>query len=74
MSNPYIVLPVIFQLFVAVTLMFSWTNKNLQKLISVVGSLIALLISISLFDKSQSGGNPDHAGGRLDRSFLGSPL
>jgi multicomponent Na+:H+ antiporter subunit D len=48
MSNPYIVLPVLFQLFVAVTLMFSWNRKNLQKLISVVGSLLALLISLAL--------------------------
>lgn len=64
MSNPYIVLPVIFQLFVAVTLMFSWTNKNLQKLISVVGSLIALLISISLLLKvNQEGIQTMQAGG-----------
>jgi len=64
MSNPYIVLPVIFQLFVAVTLMFSWTNKNLQKLISVVGSLIALLISISLLIKvNQEGIQTMQAGG-----------
>lgn len=51
MSNPYIVLPVLFQLFVAVTLMFSWNRKNLQKLISVVGSLLALLISLALLVK-----------------------
>ncbi|WP_162417381.1 proton-conducting transporter transmembrane domain-containing protein [Cyclobacterium roseum] len=64
MSNPYIVLPVIFQLFVAVTLMFSWTNKNLQKLISVVGSLIALLISILLLIKvNQEGIQTMQAGG-----------
>ncbi|MDN3689095.1 proton-conducting transporter transmembrane domain-containing protein [Cyclobacterium jeungdonense] len=64
MSNPYIVLPVIFQLFVAVTLMFSWTNKNLQKLISVVGSLIALLISILLLLKvNQEGIQTMQAGG-----------
>ncbi|SHN26180.1 multicomponent Na+:H+ antiporter subunit D [Cyclobacterium lianum] len=48
MNNPFIVLPVIFQLFVAVILMFSWNSKNLQKLISVIGSLIALLISLLL--------------------------
>ncbi|EON76747.1 Na(+) H(+) antiporter subunit D [Lunatimonas lonarensis] len=49
MSNPYIVLPIIFQLFLAVLLMFCWTQKNLQKLISVVGSVIALIISGVLF-------------------------
>lgn len=64
MSNPYIVLPVIFQLFVAVTLMFSWTNKNLQKLISVVGSIIALLISVLLLIKvNQEGIQTMQAGG-----------
>lgn len=56
MSNPYIVLPVIFQLFIAVVLMFCWTRKNLQKLISVIGSLIALFISISLFVTVRTGG------------------
>ncbi|MEX2514217.1 MAG: Na+/H+ antiporter subunit D [Cyclobacteriaceae bacterium] len=49
MSNPYIVLPVIFQLFIAVVLMFCWNRKNLQKLVSVIGSFLALLISILLF-------------------------
>ncbi|MEX0884554.1 MAG: Na+/H+ antiporter subunit D, partial [Cyclobacteriaceae bacterium] len=49
MSNPYIVLPVIFQLFIAVVLMFCWNRKNLQKLVSVIGSLLALIISIVLF-------------------------
>jgi multicomponent Na+:H+ antiporter subunit D len=51
MNNPYIVLPVIFQLFIAVLLMFSWNRKNLQKLISVSGSLIALVISLLLLIK-----------------------
>ncbi|WP_209328975.1 proton-conducting transporter membrane subunit [Lunatimonas salinarum] len=49
MSNPYIVLPIIFQLFLAVLLMFCWNQKNLQKLISVVGSVIALVIAGHLF-------------------------
>ncbi|NHE59738.1 proton-conducting transporter transmembrane domain-containing protein [Cyclobacterium plantarum] len=64
MSNPYIVLPVIFQLFVAVVLMFSWNRKNLQKLISVIGSLIALLISLLLLLKvNQEGIQAMQAGG-----------
>lgn len=64
MSNPYIVLPVIFQLFVAVILMFSWNSKNLQKLISVIGSLIALLISLLLLLKvNQEGIQAMQAGG-----------
>ncbi|WP_154858515.1 proton-conducting transporter transmembrane domain-containing protein [Cyclobacterium xiamenense] len=64
MSNPYIVLPVLFQLFVAVILMFAWNRKNLQKLISVVGSLIALLISLALLIKvNQEGIQTMQAGG-----------
>jgi len=49
MSSPFVVLPIIFQLFLAVLLMFCWTQKNLQKLVSVVGSLIAVVISVVLF-------------------------
>ncbi|GAB3009835.1 Na+/H+ antiporter subunit D [Cyclobacterium sediminis] len=56
MNNPYIVLPVIFQLFIAVLLMFSWNSKNIQKLISVTGSLIALVISILLLVKVNTEG------------------
>lgn len=48
MSNPYILLPVIFQLFTAILLMFFWTHKNSQKLISIICSLITLGISIWL--------------------------
>lgn len=49
MSSPFVVLPIIFQLFLAVLLMFCWNQKNLQKLISVVGSVLAVIISIVLF-------------------------
>ena len=49
MSNLYIILPIIFQLFTAVLLMFFWTRKNAQKLISLIGSLLALGIAIWLF-------------------------
>jgi multicomponent Na+:H+ antiporter subunit D len=64
MNNPYIVLPVIFQLFIAVLLMFAWNRKNLQKLISVSGSLIALVISLLLLIKvDQEGIQITQAGG-----------
>lgn len=56
MSNPYIVLPVIFQLFTAILLMFFWTRKNAQKLISVIGSFISLSIAIWLFTTVWNGG------------------
>jgi len=56
MNNPYIVLPVILQLFIAILLMFSWSNKNIQKLISVTGSLTALVISLLLLIKVDNEG------------------
>lgn len=56
MNNPYIVLPIIFQLFLAVLLMFCWNQKNLQKLISVVGSVVALGIATVLFVAVSSNG------------------
>ncbi|WP_339926462.1 proton-conducting transporter membrane subunit [uncultured Cyclobacterium sp.] len=56
MNNPYIVLPVILQLFIAILLMFSWSSKNIQKLISVTGSLIALVISLLLLIKVDNEG------------------
>lgn len=49
MNNPYLVLPIIFQLFTAILLMFFWTRKNSQKLISVISSFISLGIAIYLF-------------------------
>lgn len=49
MNNPYIVLPIIFQLFTAILLMFFWLNVNAQRLISAIFSLISLGISIWLF-------------------------
>ncbi|MFC4873002.1 proton-conducting transporter membrane subunit [Negadavirga shengliensis] len=69
MSNPYIVLPVIFQLFIAVILMFCWTRKNLQKLISVTGSLIALIISVSLFASVRTGGIQTMQAGNWEAPF-----
>tara|TARA_R110002111_G_scaffold190060_2_gene255267 strand:+ start:1780 stop:3288 length:1509 start_codon:yes stop_codon:yes gene_type:complete len=56
MNNPYIVLPVIFQLLIAILLMFSWSSKNIQKLISVTGSIIALIISLLLLVKVDNEG------------------
>ncbi len=56
MSNLYIVLPIIFQLFTAILLMFFWTRKNAQKLISVLGSCVSLGIAIWLFNLVWTGG------------------
>lgn len=56
MSNQYLVLPILFQLFSAILLMFFWNNKNTQKLISVVASFIALGIAIWLLSTVWNGG------------------
>lgn len=49
MTENLIILPVIFQLALAVLLIFFWNRVNTQKYISVVGSAVALGISIWLF-------------------------
>ncbi len=46
MNNPYIVLPVIFQLFSAILLMFFWFRVNTQRLIAISCSLISVGISV----------------------------
>ncbi|MCH7413929.1 Na+/H+ antiporter subunit D [Belliella sp. R4-6] len=51
MNNPYIVLPVIFQLFTAVLLMFFWFRVNAQRLITIICSLISVGIAIWLFNE-----------------------
>ena len=48
MSNQYIVLPVIFQLFTAILLMFFWTKRNIQRVISITASFVSLGIAIWL--------------------------
>ncbi len=48
MNNPYIVLPVIFQLFTAVLLLFFWFKINVQRLITLVCTLISVGIAIGL--------------------------
>ncbi|MFD2035337.1 proton-conducting transporter membrane subunit [Belliella marina] len=51
MNNPYIVLPVIFQLFTAVLLMFFWFRVNVQRLITIICSLVSVGIAIWLFNE-----------------------
>ncbi len=51
MNNPYIVLPVIFQLFTAILLMVFWTRVNAQRLVSTICSIISLVIAILLFSE-----------------------
>ncbi|MEX2592316.1 MAG: proton-conducting transporter membrane subunit [Anditalea sp.] len=56
MTNPYIVLPVIFQLFTAILLLFFWSHKNIQKAISITFSLVSLSIALWLFSLTWSQG------------------
>lgn len=49
MSNQYIILPVIFQLFSAILLMFFWTRIGIQKILSIAASFVSLGIAIWLF-------------------------
>lgn len=49
MSNPYIILPIVFHMAAAVVLMFCWLQPRVQKLLSIVFSLIGLGISVWLF-------------------------
>jgi multicomponent Na+:H+ antiporter subunit D len=49
MSQPLIILPIIFQMVVAIFLLFMGTKVEWQRYISMGGSIIALLIAIVLF-------------------------
>lgn len=48
MNNPYIVLPIILQLVAAVVLMFFWFKINVQKLLSIFFSILAIAVSVFL--------------------------
>lgn len=56
MNNPYIVLPVLFQLFTAILLMFFWFRVNAQRLITIICSLTSVGIAIWLFTEVYSNG------------------
>lgn len=51
MIENLIILPVIAQLFIAIFLLIFWRNTGLQKTVSVLGSLMALIAAIWLFSK-----------------------
>lgn len=56
MNNPYIVLPVLFQLFTAVLLLFFWFKVNAQRLITIICSLTSVVIATWLFSEVYSNG------------------
>jgi multicomponent Na+:H+ antiporter subunit D len=49
MSNPYIVSPIILQLIAAVFLLFFWSKVNVQKYISLIFSVLAVIIASLIF-------------------------
>lgn len=49
MINPYIILPIVFQMAAAVVLLFFWSQIKIQKTLSVLFSLTSLAISAWLF-------------------------
>ncbi|MCH7403514.1 proton-conducting transporter membrane subunit [Belliella kenyensis] len=56
MNNPYIVLPVIFQLLTSVLLMFFWYRVNAQRLITIICSIISVGIATWLFKEVYQNG------------------
>lgn len=57
MINNLIILPVIAHLLVAVVLIFLWRKNAIQRIISVAGNIIILVISVSLFIRIWTSGN-----------------
>jgi multicomponent Na+:H+ antiporter subunit D len=56
MTDNWIILPVIFQLALAVLMIFFWYKSRIQQIISIVGSVFALLIAVLLFSKVWNSG------------------
>ncbi len=56
MTDNYIILPVISQLFAAILLLFFWRKTVPQRIISAVFSLLTLAMAIGLFAKVWNGG------------------
>lgn len=51
MSENYIMLPIVVQLTIAITLLFFWRKTVPQRIISVLGSVLMVLISLGLFSR-----------------------
>lgn len=56
MSSNYVIIPVIWQFVVAVALMFSWFQPRIQRVISVFGNAVQIVLSIFLFVEVQRSG------------------
>lgn len=56
MTDNYIILPVIAHLFIAILLLFFWRKGTPQRIVSIVGCLVVVLLSAHLFTKVWHGG------------------
>lgn len=56
MTDNSIVLPFVSHLFLGIVLLFFWRKTNIQRIISVIGNIIVVVISVNLFRKSWDGG------------------
>lgn len=49
MSSQLIIWPILFPLLLSVVLMFLWSNVRVQRIVSVAGSLVSVILSVALF-------------------------
>lgn len=56
MTPQLIIWPILFQLMLAIILMFSWSNIKFQRVVSVAGSLVAVVLAAVLFHFTRAEG------------------
>ncbi len=56
MSPQFIIWPVIFPLLLSVLLLFTWAKVNLQRFISIAGSVVSVVLAVALFTYTRSEG------------------
>lgn len=56
MSDNTLILPIIVHLFTAIVLLFCWRKTITQRIISIAGSILVLIVSFNLFVKVWNGG------------------
>lgn len=56
MTDNYLILPVIAHLFTAILLLFFWRKTLVQRIVSIAGSILVLLLAIRLFSNVWSNG------------------
>lgn len=69
MTDHYIILPILAQMFTAILLIFFWKKVRAQKIISIAGNLVILLIAVFLFIKVWDNGILTMQGGGWKAPF-----